>query len=83
MKLTAELTFYPFNEVNRPPIKATISHIQSFEGIQAQTFPTATVVFGDYDVVMDMIKNTVAWSYREFGRSVFIVKFLPDYNAFE
>lgn len=83
MNLTAELTFYPFQDSFLPPIKTTIEHIKSFNGIQSQTFPTATVVYGDYDLVMEMIKDTVAWSYREFGGCVFIVKFLPEYNAFD
>ncbi len=81
MLLSVELTYYPFQESYIPPIKTTIEHLNSFDGIQVQTFPTATIMMGEYDVVMDAIKETVAWSYREFGRCVFIAKFLPEYNA--
>jgi len=81
--LSAELTFYPFQETYIPPIKTTIEHLNSFAGIKVQTFPTATVLMGDYDLVMDAIKDTIAWSYREFGRCVFIAKFIPDYNALQ
>lgn len=83
MKLTVELTYYPFQSDHIPPIKGTIDHLNAFEEIQVQTFPTATIIVGDYDVVMDVIKETVAWSYQQFGRSVFVAKFIPAYAALD
>ena len=81
MILTVELTLYPFNESYIPPIKTTIERLNTYEGIQVQTFPTATVLMGDYDIVMDALKDCMAWSHREFGRCVFIAKFIPGYEA--
>ncbi len=83
MILSAELTFYPFQESYIPPIKTTIQHLNSYTGIKVQTFPTATILMGDYELVMDAIKDTIAWSHREFGRCVFIAKFIPDYAALD
>ena len=56
MKLSAEITLYPFQESYLPPIKTTISHLGSFDGVEVRTFPTASILFGDYDKVMDAIK---------------------------
>ena len=81
MILSVELTLYPFQESYISPIKKTIERLNSYEGIRVQTFPTATIIMGDYDRVMDVMSKTVAWSYEEFGRCVFIAKFLPDYDA--
>jgi len=81
MKLSAELTLYPFDADFIPPIVATVDHLKAFNGLKIDTFPTATIVVGDYDVVMAAINDTMAWTYREFGRCVFITKFIPDYEA--
>lgn len=77
MLLSVELTFYPFQESYIPPIKTTIEHLNSFKGVTVETFPTASILTGDYDAVMDAVKDTVAWSFREFGKSVFVAKFIP------
>lgn len=83
MKLSVELTYYPLQDDYLPAIKATIEHLNSFvdAGVKVQTFPTATILMGDYDTVMDVLKDTVAWSYTHFGKSVFVAKFLPEYEA--
>ncbi|PCK08305.1 MAG: histidine kinase [Alteromonadaceae bacterium] len=83
MILSAEITLYPFQEDFKPPIKATIKRLQSFTNITVNSFATATVLMGEYDLVMDAIKETMAWSHQEFGRCVFIVKFLPGYEALD
>lgn len=81
MILSVELTFYPFQESYLEPIKKTIEHLNTFDDIKVQTFPTATILMGDYEHVMDVLKQSMAWSYNEFGRSVFVAKFLPGYEA--
>jgi len=83
MILSVELTLYPLQDAYLPAIQTTIEHLNSFAGVKVETFPTATILMGDYDVVMDAIKDTVAWSYSEFGRCVFIAKFLPEYQALD
>ena len=81
MTLSVELTYYPFKEDHITAIKGTIDHLNTFDGIKVQTFPSATIIMGPYSVVMEVVKDTVAWSYHQNGRSVFIAKFLPDYVA--
>ena len=81
MLLTAEITLYPFNPEFKVPIKAYIEKLNQYEGIQVQTFPTATIIMGDYDVVMAVIKDSIRWGFENYGRGVFITKFVPDYQA--
>ncbi len=81
MLLSAELTLYPLKDDYLAAIKDTIAKLNTFEGIKVQTFPTATIVMGDYDKVMSLINDIVKWSYETHGRCVFLVKFLPEYNA--
>ncbi|VUD51820.1 hypothetical protein TDB9533_01505 [Thalassocella blandensis] len=81
MKLSVELTLYPLQDNYIDIIRACIEKIHSFEGLSINTFPTATIVVGDYDNVMKMLNDVIAWSYTEFGKCVFIAKFLPGYEA--
>lgn len=82
MILSVELTYYPLQQTDHiAAIKQLIDKIHGYADIQVQTFPTATVVMGDYEGVMDMLRELIAWGYEQFGRSVFVAKFLPSYEA--
>ena len=81
MILSAEITLYPFNEDYLPPIKAYIEKLNQYPDIQVETYPTATVVMGEYNRVMDVIRDSIAWSHENFGKVVFITKFIPGYQA--
>lgn len=81
MILSAEITLYPLQDDYLPIIKATINKLNSFSNISIYTVPTATILIGEYDEVMDAIKETVKWSYESYGKCVFITKYLPGYEA--
>lgn len=78
MMLSVELTMYPFNGDYIPPIKAFIEKVNSIDGLKVQTFPTATIIMGEYDRVMDSLKMLLKWSYETQGKAVFVAKFLPN-----
>ncbi|MGK0296537.1 MAG: hypothetical protein ACI9XC_000126 [Gammaproteobacteria bacterium] len=80
MKITAEISMYPLHQEFLIPIKAVINKLNSFEGIQVRTFTTATTLIGDYDIVMNAIKETLAWSYEKHGTAVFVTKLIPGYD---
>lgn len=81
MNITAEMSMYPLRDDFIPPIKAVIDKLNSFKDIKVETFATATTLSGDYDAVMDAIKQTLAWSHAEFGTAVFVCKLIPGYDA--
>ena len=81
MIMTAEITMYPFNEEFKPRIKAYINKLAASESLKVTTYPTCTVLIGEYEHVMDVLKDSIAWSHAELGKSVFITKFLPGYEA--
>ena len=55
MILTAEISLYPNNQDFIPPIDSFIARLNSYDGVKVQTFPTATIVQGEYDLVMDIL----------------------------
>ena len=81
MMLSVEITLYPLQDDYLPSIKAVIEKLNTFADIEVQTFPTATILMGDYDLVIDAIKETMRWSTEEFGKLIFVTKFLPNYSA--
>ena len=80
MKLTVDISMYPIREDYIPPIDAVIEKLNSFTDLKVNTFATATTIIGDYDAVMDAIRETIAWSYEQFGKAVFVTKFIPGYE---
>jgi len=81
MQLSTEITMYPLQEDYRPKIKAFIDQLAATSSIKRETFPTCTVLTGDYDEVMTLLSTMMKWSHETLGRAVFVVKFLPDYEA--
>ncbi|MAT52723.1 MAG: hypothetical protein CMK32_16225 [Porticoccaceae bacterium] len=81
MKLSAEITMYPFHEEYRPKIKAFIDELASRCAVRRETFPTCTVLTGEYDEVMELLAVMMKWSHETLGKAVFVVKFLPGYEA--
>lgn len=85
MKLTAEITMYPLQNDYRPKIERFLEELKEkltvHGDIKRETFPTCTVITGDYQQVMDLIGTMMKWSHDTLGKSVFVVKFLPGYEA--
>lgn len=81
IKLSVELTLYPLQDEYLDIIKATIDKLNSFSDISVNTFPTATILIGDFETVMQAVSETIKWSYEQFGKCVFVAKFLPGYCA--
>jgi uncharacterized protein YqgV (UPF0045/DUF77 family) len=80
VNITVELSMYPFNEDYKTLIKDFILELNKKEGLQVDTSPTSTMIHGDYDVVMDSLKEMIAWSYATHGRQVFVAKFIPGHE---
>ncbi len=77
MQISVELTMYPFNGDYIPEIKGFIDQLNTYSDITIKTFPTATIVMGDYERVMTVLKDMLQWSYNTQGKAVFVAKFLP------
>ncbi len=81
MLLTAEVTLYPLQDDYLPVIKAFLARLGEMPDIQVRTFPTATLVSGDFDRVYGTLGEMIRWSQETLGKSIFVVKFLPDHGA--
>ncbi|MFT7559820.1 MAG: hypothetical protein ACI93R_001735 [Flavobacteriales bacterium] len=81
MQLSVELTLYPLQDHYLDIIKAVIEKLNTYDNVEVSTFPTATILIGEYGVVMTALTDVIAWSYEEYGKCAFVAKFLPAYEA--
>lgn len=78
---TAEISMYPLQENYKPLIKEFIAKLQSYSDLRVVPGSTSTYVVGDYDRLMACMTEMMRWSHEEQGKGVFVVKFLPGYDA--
>ncbi|GAB3091455.1 hypothetical protein G8770_12830 [Aestuariicella hydrocarbonica] len=81
MKVSVDISLYPNQEDFIPPIQDFIDRLNTYNDVEVQTFPTATVVMGDFDRVMDILKVEMKAHREKHGMGVFVTKFLPAYEA--
>lgn len=81
MNLVVEISMYPFTGDYKTLIKDFIARLNSYPDLKCSTSATSTIISGDYDHVMQVLKEMLAWSHSEQGRAVFVTKFIPGMTA--
>lgn len=81
MQVTIDVSMYPNREDFIPPIKGFIEKINRYPALEVQTFPTSTVVQGEYRAAMQAVQDTIADCREEFGMAVYVLKVIPGYEA--
>ncbi len=79
MILSVEISMYPFVEDYKRPIQGFIDRLNTFEGLRVTTTATATLVTGDFDLLMRVLGDMLRWSYEHYGKAVYVTKFLPGF----
>ena len=81
MQVTIDISMYPNREDFIPPINGFIEKINKFDNLKVTTFPTSTVVQGDYVCAMKAVQGTIAACYEEFNMAIYVAKIIPGYEA--
>lgn len=76
MQISAEISMYPLTDDYLPYIKNFIDRLENTQGLSVVGNTISTQIFGEFDLVMDTIKEEIHLSWQEFGRSIFVVKYL-------
>ena len=69
---------YPSTNIK---INDFIEHLKSYNDIKLEVFPTSTVIYGDFDNVMEVLSSSIKWNVNNKNKAVFVTKFLPNYEA--
>ena len=83
MQVTIDVSMYPNKEDFITPIKGFIKEINKYNDLKIITFPTSTVIQGEYDHAMDSVKKTIAACHKKFSNAVYVIKVIPNYNALD
>ena len=76
MKATAEISLYPLNANYIPPIDDFIKRINTHAGLIVITNATSTQISGDYNLVMDVLKQEVGTTFGQNEKFVVVVKLI-------
>ena len=83
MQVTIDVSMYPTKEDFIPPIKGFIKTINTYSNLKITTFPTSTVVQGEYHHAMNSVKETILVCQQEFNNAVYVMKVIPNYKALD
>jgi uncharacterized protein YqgV (UPF0045/DUF77 family) len=81
MKVTIDVSMYPSREDFIPPIDGFIEKINCYQNLEIVTYPTSTVIQGEYMHAMKAVQETIAACCKEFGMAVYVAKIIPNYEA--
>jgi uncharacterized protein YqgV (UPF0045/DUF77 family) len=76
MKLSVEISMYPLKDIYIPAIQSFIDRLNTYAELKVITNTMSTQVFGDYDVVMAVMRDEIRRSFEQFGRAIFVCKFI-------
>jgi len=84
MKVSVELTFSPLQDDYEAHIINFIKQLRD-SGLTLLENPLATQVYGEYDLVMDVLTKEIKRSFEEIGIGLFYIKLVKtdrsDYAA--
>ena len=72
---------YPNREEFVEPIKGFIEIINTFPEIKIKTFPTSTVIQGEYAYTMKAAQDAISEAHSKYDNAVYVMKVIPGYEA--
>ena len=76
MDITAELSVYPLVDDFTPTIKSFINDLNKVEGLEVRTQSLSTEIFGEFNLVMDTVKETTKKYFEADPSTILVAKFL-------
>lgn len=76
MNLSVEISMYPLNQEYGTPILQFIKQLKTYKGIEIRSNTMSTQVFGEYGMVMDVIKEEMKSAFLREDAVVMVMKFV-------
>ena len=74
MKVAVDISLYPLDADFIPPIKDVIDRLNTHEDLEVWTNAMSTQVIGDFDVVMDALRQEIGTTFERIPKGVFVMK---------
>jgi uncharacterized protein YqgV (UPF0045/DUF77 family) len=78
MEVAVDISLYPIADDFIPPIDDVIRRLNTHESLQVSTNPMSTQIRGEYDAVMDALKQEIGTSFQSMPKAVFVIKILNN-----
>ena len=78
LKASIDISLYPLKEDYIPAIADFIDRIGQYPEVHIARNDLSTQLFGDYDKIMDILKEEIRYSWMTWGKGIFVVKFLLE-----
>jgi uncharacterized protein YqgV (UPF0045/DUF77 family) len=76
MKISVELSLYPLVDDFLPIIQDIVKQLNQSSKVTCYTNTMSTQLFGELEDVMQVLKDIIGYSFRVYGKQVFVAKFL-------
>ena len=78
MKCAVDISLYPLSEDFIPPIDDVIHRLNEHSDIEVSTNAMSTQLIGDYDSVMDALKQEMRGTFDANPKAIFVIKVLNN-----
>jgi uncharacterized protein YqgV (UPF0045/DUF77 family) len=78
MKASVDISLYPLKDEYIPSIKEFIERVQRYPEVAVVRNDLSTQLYGNYELIMDLLKVEVRLSWEKYGKSIFVIKLLGD-----
>ena len=78
MKVAVDISLYPLDADYLPPIKDVIARFNDHKGIETWTNAMSTQLFGEYDVVMQVLHKEIGTTFKNLPKAVFTIRILNN-----
>ncbi len=76
MQLSVDISLYPLKDEYAPVVIEFIDRLKQYEGLRVISNTMTTQIFGEYDLVHDVLRKEMRHSIATYGRSIFVCKFI-------
>ena len=76
MDVSVEVSMYPLKDEYIPAIQSFIDRVNTYPELHVLTNTKSTQLFGEFDFLMDVMRDEMRRSYETFGRAIFVCKFI-------
>lgn len=74
MKIAVDISLYPLDQEFIPPIKDVIDRLKAHDKLEIWTNAMSTQVVGEFDEVMDALKQEIGTTFESIPKGVFVIK---------
>jgi len=78
MKIAADISLYPLDADFIPPITDVIDRLNEHERLEIWTNAMSTQVVGEFDDVMDALRQEIGTTFEQLPKAVFANKILNN-----